>query len=349
MSKYGCKNNTNKIGVLIAQLGTPESPTAEGLRPYLKTFLSDPRVIEKPRWLWWLILNGIILNVRPKRSAKLYSRIWMKEGSPLLVYTKSLTQKIQEKFSQISDRVVVEFGMRYSKPTLEDSIDKLLKQGCETIVLFNMYPQYSGTTVAANYDAVLKHILKRRVVPTLQVINPYFMDPNFIIPLANKINKSLEKNMPERIVLSYHGVPRSYIDKGDNYCCQCVETTKYLKKHINFPADKIIHTFQSRFGKEVWLTPYTDVTIEKLGKEGIKNISVVCPGFTTDCLETLDEMGNEGRELFEENGGEHLELIGCLNDDDEWVNGMVNIISAQIDYQLKQKWDTQPIQCPLFD
>ena len=347
--KYGCKHNQNKIGVLIAQLGTPCKPTPECLKPYLKRFLGDPRVIEKPRWLWYIILNFIILNLRPKRSARLYARIWTKKGSPLLVYTKSVTKKLEEKFAQLSERVVVTYGMRYSKPSLECAIDKLIKQGCETIVLFNMYPQYSATTVASNYDAVFKHLLKRRVVPTLKVVNPYFNNPNYILPLANKINESLKTNIPERIVLSYHGIPKSYIDKGDSYCCQCVETTKYLRKYVNFPSEKIIHTFQSRFGRDPWLTPYTDVTIEELAKEGIKNISVFCPGFPTDCLETLDELGNEAKELFEEHGGKHFELIPCLNDDDNWVEGIYNIVHEEIKPQLELKWDPEKIQCPVFE
>ena len=326
---YGCKKINRKIGVLLAQLGTPEAPTAKALRPYLKKFLGDPRVIEKPRWLWWLILNFIILNVRPKRSAKLYSRIWTKNGSPLEVITKSQTQKLKERFLD-NDQIEITYGMRYSKPSIETALDELINKGCSSIVLLNMYPQYSGTTVAANYDAVFKHLLTKRVVPTLKVIDPYYDNSGYINALAEIANKDLELNHPEKLVLSYHGIPESYIDSGDTYCCQCMVTTKMLLPKLKIAPENVIHTYQSRFGKDPWLEPYTDLTIEKLAKEGVKHISVFCPGFTADCLETLDELGNEGKHLFNEHGGEKFNLISCLNDHQSWIDAMASMVYSEI-------------------
>lgn len=338
MHTFGCQKLQNKIGILIAQLGTPEAPTKEALRPYLKEFLSDPRVIEKPRLLWWLILNGIILNVRPKKSAALYKRIWTEEGSPLLVYTKNLSQKLARELQQEDSEILVDFGMRYGKPSIETALNNLISQGCKRIVLFNMYPQYSGSTTASNCDAFFKALGKQRWIPTVKIIDPYYNHPEFIKAYADTIKNiynSFSKR-PEKLVFSYHGVPVEYVKKGDPYCCMCNVTTKALMQELKFSEDEIIHTFQSRFGKDPWLTPYTDKTIISLAEKGIKKIAVVCPGFTTDCLETLDEIGHEAKEDFIKAGGEELHLIPCLNDSDIWVNAMKNIILEDI-----SAWITQ--------
>ncbi len=329
---YGCKGHGDRIGVIIGQLGTPDEPNRKALLPYLKEFLGDPRVIEKPRWLWWLILNGLILPTRPQKSAKLYQRIWTDEGSPLKVYTERQTEKVQARLREVHPSIEVVYGMRYSKPRLEDAIDTLIERGCSKILLFNMYAHYSATTSASNYDVVFKHLLKRRVVPTLRVAEPYYSHPLFVQALATTINDSLDKmtEKPERLVFSYHGIPEEYVTKGDVYCCHCTETTYALKPLLNMPDEHIIHTFQSRFGRDPWLEPYTDETFKRLGKEGIKNIAVACPGFTTDCLETLDELGNEGTEEFVEAGGEKLQLIPCLNDQDAWIESMSTIITQEL-------------------
>lgn len=336
---FGCKKHSDKIGVLWAQLGTPEAPTKEALRPYLKRFLGDPRIIEKPRWLWWLILNGIILNVRPKRSAALYKRIWREDGaSPLEYITQQQTKLLTEKLKSIDPEIEVEYGMRYSRPSLETAIDRLIEKGCTRIVLFNAYPQYSATTSASNYDAVFKHLLKRRVVPTLRVVAPYYRHTSYINSLADTINASLNNlpKQPEKLVFSYHGIPEEYVENGDTYCCHCTETSRALIPKLNFPRENIIHTYQSRFGKDPWLVPYTDETIEKLAKEGIKHIAVCAPGFVADCLETLDELGNEGEHLFKEKGGETLSLIPCLNDQTPWINAMTEIVTEEIQTWLNQ-------------
>ncbi len=347
--EFGCRGNQNKVGVLLAQLGTPDAPTAKALRPYLKQFLGDPRVIEKPRWLWWLILNCIILRLRPKRSARLYSRIWTAEGSPLLVITKQQTEALRQKLGDYQGLLEIDFGMRYGSYSLESAIDRLIEKGCSKIVLFNMYPQYSATTTAANYDAVFKHLLNRRWVPTLRVVEPYYDKPSYIKALADRINQSLSElpSMPEYLVFSYHGIPEMYVQKGDPYCCMCSETTRALLPLLSIPADRVIHTYQSRFGRDPWLVPYTDETIDALGKKGVKNIAVACPGFTADCLETLDELGNEGREAFHEHGGENLYLIPCLNDHPSWIDSMQELILAELSGWLLENQTREQLKCPV--
>ena len=330
--EFGCRGSKDKVGVLLAQLGTPDAPTAQKLRPYLRQFLSDRRVIEVPRLLWWLLLNCVILVTRPRRSARLYKRIWWNEGSPLLVITRRQASGVEQRLRKEFPNVEVEFGMRYGKLSLESALDRLIEKGCSKILLFPMYPQYAAATTASTYDAVFPHILKRRWVPTLRVAEPYFAHPGYVNALASIINEHLAKLAwkPERLVLSYHGVPEKYVTKGDPYCCQCVETTAALLPKVNLPLNQIIHTFQSRFGREPWLRPYTDETFEELGESGVKDIAVVAPGFTADCLETLDELGNEGEEQFHEAGGERYSLIPCLNDHPVWLDGITEIIKEEL-------------------
>lgn len=346
--KIGCKMNSDRIGVLLAQLGTPDEPTPKALRSYLKQFLWDPRVIEINRALWWMILNGIILNVRPKKSAALYSRIWTEEGSPLLLITQSQTNIVQDKLKEIDPTICVEYGMRYGTPSLESAIDKLIDDGCSKILLVPMYPHYSAPTTASVYDAVFPHLLKRRFVPTLRVVEPFFAHDGYVKPQAEVIREAYASfpERPEKLILSYHGVPQSYVDKGDPYCCQCTETTYALRNELSeFAEGEIIHTYQSRFGNDPWLIPYTDDTIEELAKQGVKSVAIACPGFLADCLETLDEMGNEARELFEEHGGEELYLIPCLNTHPAWMQGFTDIITSEIGSWLETSKRTAQADC----
>jgi len=331
-TEIGCRGSQNKIGILVAQLGTPDAPTPKALRKYLAQFLADPRVIEAPRLLWWFILNFIILPFRPKRSARLYSRIWTKDGSPLMLTTIAQTKGLKAQIQNQYPKICIEYGMRYGSPSLESALDKLIADGCSKILLFPMYPQYSATTSAATYDVVFTHLLKRRWVPTLRVAEPYYLHPQFLKAQAERINQFLKNSdkPPEKLVFSYHGIPEAYVEKGDPYCCMCTETTAALIPLLDFPKDDIIHTFQSRFGKDPWLVPYTDETIEELGKKGVKHIALACPGFTADCLETLDELGNEGKEQFAEHGGERLDLIPCLNEFPEWISAMKQITLDEI-------------------
>lgn len=349
---FGCRGSRDKIGVLIAQLGTPKAPTAGALRPYLRQFLSDRRVIEVNRVLWWFLLNCIILVTRPRRSARLYKRIWRDDGSPLLSITKRQAAGVLERLRARTPHVEVEFGMRYGSPSLQDGVDALIQRGCSKILLFPMYPQYAAATTASTYDAVFPHLLRRRWVPTLRVAEPYFAHPRYIQAQATVINDHIARLdwKPDRLVLSYHGVPQKYVTKGDPYCCQCVETTAALVPKLSLEAERVIHTYQSRFGRDPWLTPYTDEMFESLGHQGLKKIAVVAPGFTADCLETLDELGNEGEEQFREAGGESFTVIPCLNDHPAWLDAMASIISEElgswIDGDARQVADCS-ITCPL--
>jgi len=329
---FGCRGSKDKIGVLVAQLGTPDEPTPSALRRYLRQFLSDPRVIEVPRILWLFVLNAIVLVTRPRRSARLYRRIWREDGSPLLKITERQTALVREELQQIHPSIEVEFGMRYGKPSLESGIDALIERGCSRILLFPMYPQYAAPTTASTCDAVFPHLLKRRWVPSLRVAEPYYRHPLYVQALATTINEFYARAevQPERLVLSYHGIPEKYVTKGDPYCCQCTETTRALLPRLEISGEEVIHTFQSRFGRDPWLTPYTDETIEHLGKSGVKHLAVACPGFTADCLETLDEIGNEALEEFQEHGGQTLKLIPCLNDHPAWIKAMARIIEGEI-------------------
>lgn len=338
-SCFGCRSTGDKIGVLLAQLGTPDAPTASALRPYLKQFLSDPRVIEVNRLLWWFILNGIILVTRPKRSAELYKRIWTEKGSPLLVTTMSQAKKTQELFKSEGIEIEFEIGMRYGNPSLDSALDRLVDRGCSRILLFPLYPQYAAATTASTYDVVFRNLASRRSVPTLKTIEPFYNHCSYIEALKTVASDFLQKNSwrPDKILLSYHGVPRRYVDNGDPYCCHCVETTEHLRKSLNFPGENILHSYQSKFGKEPWLNPYTDETIAALAKSGVKKLAVMCPGFVTDCLETIDEIGHEARELFIEAGGEELALIPCLNEHPSWIRAMADIIRPEITPWLDSK------------
>lgn len=347
---YGCRRSRDRIGVLIAQLGTPEAPTAQALRPYLRQFLGDPRIIEKNRLLWWVVLNALILPRRPARSARLYSRIWTTEGSPLMVHTTKQTELVRHELNQELPELVVEFGMRYGQPSIGKAIDKLIAEGVGRILLFPMYPQYSATTTGSTYDAVFDRLRLERFVPTLQIVPPYYRDRRYIAALAATINEGYQRlpNRPERLVLSYHGIPEAYVTKGDPYCCMCTETTESLKGQLQIPAAAVIHTYQSRFGKDPWLVPYTDETIKRLSGEGVKRIAVACPGFTADCLETLDELGHEGRELFEAGGGEEYSLIPCLNEHPLWINAMKSIILDSLrGWTDSQDLDATCAECPV--
>jgi ferrochelatase len=351
--EFGCRGSKDRVGVLLAQLGTPQAPTPQALRPYLRQFLSDRRVIEVNRALWWVLLNGLILVTRPRRSAKLYKRIWGADGkSPLLTITEKQTQGMRERLSAQYKNVEVEFGMRYGTPSLEQGVEALIAKGCSKILLFPMYPQYAAATTASTYDAVFPCVLKRRWVPTLRVAEPYYAHPRYIAAQAEIINQHIAALpwKPDRLVLSYHGVPEKYVKKGDPYCCQCVETTAALLPKLNLRSEEVIHTFQSRFGRDPWLRPYTDETLEELGHKGLKNIAVVAPGFTADCLETLDELGNEGEEQFHEGGGEKYSLIPCLNDNPLWLDAMAEIIKQElgswIEGEARQVADCS-ITCPL--
>ena len=324
------KVNYGKNGVLLVNLGTPDSTSWWDIRKYLREFLSDKRVIEVNPILWQIILNLIILNLRPSKTAKAYKEIWMTDinESPLRYYTKQQTQKLKEKFN--GQNIIIDYAMRYGNPSIKSRLQKLQSEGCENIILFPLYPQYAAATTATVCDEVYRCLIKMRWQPSLQVIPHYESNKDYINGLVNSIKKKLSEISwkPDLIVASYHGIPQKYFDKGDPYHCYCQKTSRLIKEKFNeIPIET---TFQSRFGPEKWLQPYTDKTLEKLPAEGKKNILMICPGFSSDCVETLEEIAIQGKETFIESGGKNFDLISCLNDNDDHIKMMENIVKTYI-------------------
>ncbi|MEH2587268.1 ferrochelatase [Bradyrhizobium sp. AZCC 1721] len=322
-----------RIGVLLVNLGTPDTADAQGVRVYLKEFLSDPRVIEDQGLVWKAILNGIILRVRPARKARDYQKIWNAERgeSPLKTITRSQAEKLA---AAIADRehVVVDWAMRYGNPSIRSRIDALAAQGCDRLLVVPLYPQYSAATSATVCDEVFRALADMRAQPTLRVSPPYYDNPEYIEALAVSMSEHLAALpfQPELIVASFHGMPQKYVDKGDPYYAQCVATTESLRKRLGLDAAKLILTFQSRFGSDKWLQPYTDKTIEKLAKDGVKRIVVVTPGFSADCLETLEEIAQENAEIFRHNGGEQFSAIPCLNDSEPGMDVIRQLVLREL-------------------
>jgi len=322
-----------RIGVLLVNLGTPDSADTRGVRVYLKEFLSDPRVIEDQGLRWKLVLNGIILRIRPARKARDYRKIWNteKNESPLKTITRAQSEKLAEAISD-HDHVVVDWAMRYGNPSIRSRIDALTAQGCGRLLVVPLYPQYSAATSATVCDEVFRVLSEMRAQPTLRVTPPYYDDPDYIEALAVSINAHLKTLSfhPELIVASYHGMPQKYVDKGDPYLAHCIATTDALRKRMGFEASKLILTFQSRFGFDQWLKPYTDKTIEQLAKDGVRRIAVVMPGFSADCLETLEEIAQENAEIFKHNGGEQFAAVPCLNDSDPGMDVIRQLVLREL-------------------
>jgi ferrochelatase len=324
---------SERVGVLLVNLGTPDTADTRGVRVYLKEFLSDPRVIENQGLLWKLALNGIILRTRPARKARDYRKIWNTERdeSPLKTITRAQSEKLAATISD-HDHVVVDWAMRYGNPSIASRIDALMAQGCGRLLAVPLYPQYSAATSATVCDEVFRVLGKMRAQPTLRLTPPYYDDPDYIEALAVSINAHLASLpfQPEIIVASFHGMPQKYVDKGDPYESQCIATTEGLRKRMGLDASKLLLTFQSRFGFDEWLKPYTDQTIEKLAKEGVRRIAVVTPGFSSDCLETLEEIAQENAEIFKHNGGEQFAFIPCLNDSDPGMDVIRQLVLREL-------------------
>ena len=312
-----------KIGVLICNLGTPASYRTKDVRRFLRQFLSDGRVVEIPKIIWWFILNGLILTLRPSKSAKLYKSVWTKEGSPLLVLSKKLIQKIK----LISgDHCEVELAMRYGNPSMEDALLSLKNKNCRKLIVLPMFPQYSGTTTGSIFDEVTKVLSKWRWVPSLNFVNSYHDNDDYIDALADSISGQIKKASPQKIVFTYHGIPKRNFDLGDPYQCYCQKTTRLVAEKLNLKEDDYMTTFQSRFGPAEWLKPYTSDTMEALPSKGIKNVLVVAPAFSVDCLETIEEIDQENKEIFLKAGGEKFTYVPCLNDSDGQVNFFKKLI-----------------------
>ena len=314
------KINFGKTGILLINLGTPDSTSWFDIRKYLKEFLSDRRVIEVNPILWKIILNVFILNFRPSKTAKAYKEIWMKEEniSPLLYYTQKQSEKVSKLIS--NENLIVDFAMRYGNPSIKNKIMMLHENGCENLIILPLYPQYAAATTATVCDEVYRILMNMRWQPSLQIIPHYESDPLYIKALANSLkNKILDLSWkPDLILASYHGIPQKYFDKGDPYHCYCQKTSRLLSEE--FKILEIKTTFQSRFGPEAWLQPYTDKTLENLPKQGKRNVLVICPGFSSDCVETLEEISIQGRESFLKSGGKNFDVVPCLNDSNDHID-----------------------------
>jgi ferrochelatase len=307
-----------RIGVLLVNLGTPDSTGYWAMRRYLREFLSDRRVIEENRLKWWLVLNLIILTVRPGRKGRNYDKIWNRDRneSPLKTVTRSQSNKLDEILDKVDKRIRVDWAMRYGNPSIRSRLDALAAQDCERILIVPLYPQYAAATTATVCDETFRALSRMRFQPTLRIAAPYYAEPVYIDALAASLNAALAKLAfkPEVVIASYHGMPEDYVAKGDPYLKHCTETTALLRKKLKFDDQRLIMTFQSRFGTAEWIKPYTDATVRSLAERGVKNVAVITPGFSADCLETLEEIAIENAEIFRRAGGENLAAIPCLND-----------------------------------
>jgi len=327
-----------KTGVLIVNLGTPDAPTPSAVRRYLDEFLSDPRVIDKPRWLWWLILHGIILRLRPYKAAHAYQQIWTEQGSPLLIISEKQASKLQGLLNKKYSHVSVVLGMSYGSPSIKSALESFRKANVNNIVILPMYPQYSATTTASIFDAVAKELKHWRFLPAIEFINHYHDKPQYIETLADSIRAAWEQQgQAEKLLLSFHGLPKSYLAAGDPYFCECQKTARLLAEELKLNDNQWMITFQSRMGVEEWLTPYTDKSLQALAQQGVKSVQVACPGFSADCLETLEEINMQNRDIFLEAGGEHYHYIPALNDSDEHIEMIASLVEPQIDLWQQQQ------------
>lgn len=329
----------DRVGVLVTNLGTPDAPKKAELKRYLKEFLSDPRVVEIPRVLWWMILNLVILNIRPKRSAHAYSTVWTERGSPLMFHTQDQTNALRESLQQkFGDNIVVDFAMRYGSPSVDSVIDKMLQRGVRKLLVLPLYPQYCASTTASTFDAIAKSFSKRRWIPELRFITHYHDNPDYIKAVADKIKAHWLKNgRADKLVFSYHGIPHRYLLNGDPYHCECHKTSRLIATELGLKENEHFTSFQSRFGREEWLKPYTDHSLKAFPAQGIKSVQIVCPGFSADCLETIEEIGEENREYFLNAGGERYEYIEALNADQGHIIALAKLLESHL-----QGWSLSP-------
>jgi protoporphyrin/coproporphyrin ferrochelatase len=315
-----------QTGILLANLGTPDAPTPSAVRRYLAEFLSDPRVVEIPPLLWMPILHGIVLRVRPARSAAKYASIWTADGSPLLVWSEKLAKLLTGYLGERGHRVVVRAAMRYGNPSIASRLDALKAEGCRHVLVLPLYPQYAGPTTASVFDAVYDWARRARSVPEFRFVNRYHDDAGYIDALAASVHAHWQREgQGERLVLSFHGVPERTLRLGDAYHCECRKTARLLGERLRVAPERLLVTFQSRFGRAEWLEPYTEPTLRELAASGVKSVDVMCPGFATDCLETLEEIDQEARAAFLASGGEAFRYIACLNDRHEWVDALAAV------------------------
>jgi ferrochelatase len=335
-----------RTGILLVNLGTPAAPTPAALRSYLKEFLSDPRVVEIPKPIWWMILNGIILTVRPKKSAKKYASIWTTEGSPLRVHTEKQAKLLKGWMGErIKSPFLIEYAMRYGQPSIPDSLVKLKSAACDRILILPMYPQYAASTTATALDMIGQHLARVRNQPALRTLKHYHDHPAYINALAANVRNYWQREgRPDVLVMSFHGLPRYTLEKGDPYHCECQKTGRLLAERLGLEKQQYRLTFQSRFGKAEWLKPYTDKTVEELGKSGTERVDVVCPGFVADCLETLEEIAQEVRDTFLNAGGKSFHYIPALNESSDWIDALGQIALENLAGWVSETWNQDEIE-----
>ncbi len=323
---------TPKTGVLLINLGTPAAPTAKALRPYLKQFLSDSRVIEIPKAVWWFILNGIILNVRPRKSAAKYASIWTKDGSPLLDHTRKQASLLKGLLGEQGYRnLVVEYAMRYGQPSVEQTLVKMREAGVERLLVVPLYPQYAGSSSATALDDVFRTLMRMRNMPEVRTVRHFHDHPGYIQALAQNVREFWRVNgRGDKLVMSFHGVPRFTLDKGDPYHCECLKTGRLLAEALGLGKDEYVVSFQSRFGKAEWIKPYTTEVLTGLANAGVAKVDILCPGFVSDCLETLEEIAMEGKEDFLTHGGKEYRYIPCLNEHPAWISALSELVAANL-------------------
>jgi ferrochelatase len=332
-----------KTAVLLVNLGTPEAPTAPAVRRYLKEFLSDPRVIEIPRPVWWPILHGVILNVRPKQSAAKYAMVWDREGSPLQVHTRRQTRLLQGYLgTRIKSPLVVDYAMRYGEPGIFNTLTRLKTQGCDRVLLLPLYPQYAASTTAAALDELARWLQATRNAPEIRVVKHFHDHPAYIGALAESVREHWQREgRPDKLLMSFHGLPRFSLTRGDPYHCECQKTARLLAEKLELADSHWQISFQSRFGRTEWLKPYTAATLDELGRKGLRRVDVICPGFVADCLETLEEIGIEGKAIFVKAGGREYHVLPCLNERDDWIRALAMIAIEHLTGWATEAWDAQ--------
>jgi len=335
-----------KTAVLLVNLGTPEAPTAAALRPYLKQFLSDPRVVEIPRPIWWLILNGIILNLRPKKSAAKYAGIWTKEGSPLKVHTERQAKLLKGWLGQRGHALTVAWAMRYGQPGIRETLSRLKAEGATRLLIVPLYPQYAASTTASVMDEVAAWLRQTRNQPEIRAIRNFHDDDAYLAALEQNVRSHWQQNgLPGdkyRLLMSFHGLPKFHLDKGDPYHCECHKTGRLLAERLNLAPEKVCVTFQSRFGRAEWLQPYTEPTLQALAKQGVERVDVICPGFVADCLETLEEIALEAKAAFLSAGGKEFAYVPALNEQPLWIDALGRLVERHL-----QGWPLQETPDPL--
>ncbi len=336
---------SGRLAVLLVNLGTPDAPTAADLRRYLAEFLSDPRVVEIPRLLWLALLHGVILRIRPAKSAAKYASIWTVEGSPLLVWTRRQTDALQRRMASRGSSVLVRTAMRYGQPSVARVLDELKVEGVDRVLVVPLYPQYAAATTASVFDAVAQWSLSVRRLPEFRFVNHYHDDPGYIDALAQSVERHwASEGRAGKLVMSFHGIPARSLTLGDPYFCECHKTARLLAERLGLSPDEHVVTFQSRLGRAKWLEPYTEPTLTSLASQGLKRADVICPGFAADCLETLEEIAQEARDAFLEAGGESFHYIPCVNTDERWIQALEVLVERHL-----QGWSDRPATAELLE